>query len=73
MPEEGAAQGIMDIFSSFITDEISDLILTIYYTNPIFRRKDAGMIHNMKKEILTLHKNRQNIHTMMTQGDEIRT
>lgn len=34
MPEEDAAQGIIDIFSSFITGEISDFNSNVYYTNP---------------------------------------
>ena len=34
MPGEDAAQGIKDIFSSFITDEISDFNSNVYYTNP---------------------------------------
>ena len=38
MPEEDAAQGIMDIFSSFITDEISDFNSNVYYTNPDYLR-----------------------------------
>ena len=38
MPEEDAAQGIIDIFSSFITDEISDFNSNVYYTNPDYLR-----------------------------------
>lgn len=34
MQGEDAAQGIKDIFSSFITDEISDFNSNVYYTNP---------------------------------------
>lgn len=33
-----AAQGILDIFSSFITDEISDFNSNVYYTNPDYLR-----------------------------------
>lgn len=32
------AQGIIDIFSSFITDEISDFNSNVYYTNPDYLR-----------------------------------
>lgn len=32
------AQGIIDIFSSFITDEISDFNFNVYYTNPDYLR-----------------------------------
>ena len=35
MKTEDAAQGIIDIFSSFISDEISDFNSNVYYTNPI--------------------------------------
>lgn len=38
MPEEDAAQGIIDIFSSFIMDEISDFNSNVYYTNPDYLR-----------------------------------
>ena len=33
-----AAQGIIDIFSSFISDEISDCNSNVYYTNPYYLR-----------------------------------
>ena len=33
-----AAQGIIDIFSSFISDEISDFNSNVYYTNPDYLR-----------------------------------
>ena len=35
---EDAAQGIIDIFSSFISDEISDFNSNVYYTNPDYLR-----------------------------------
>ena len=38
MKNEDAAQGILDIFSSFITDEISDFNSNVYYTNPDYLR-----------------------------------
>ena len=34
MQNEDVAQGIIDVFSSFITDEISDFNSSVYYTNP---------------------------------------
>ena len=34
MKNEDAAQGIIDVFSSFISDEISDFNSNVYYTNP---------------------------------------
>ena len=33
-----AAQAILDVFSSFITDEISDFNSNVYYTNPDYLR-----------------------------------
>lgn len=33
-----AAKGIIDVFSSFITDEISDFNSSVYYTNPDYLR-----------------------------------
>ncbi len=38
MKDEDAAQGILDIFSSFITDEISYFNSNVYYTNPDYLR-----------------------------------
>ena len=38
MKNENAAQGILDVFSSFITDEISDFNSNVYYTNPDYLR-----------------------------------
>ena len=38
MKNDDAAQGIQDIFSSFITDEISDFNSNVYYTNPDYLR-----------------------------------
>ena len=38
MKTEDAAQGIIDIFSSFISDEISDFNSNVYYTNPDYLR-----------------------------------
>lgn len=38
MKDEDAAQSILDIFSSFITDEISDFNSNVYYTNPDYLR-----------------------------------
>ena len=38
MKDEDAAQAILDVFSSFITDEISDFNSNIYYTNPDYLR-----------------------------------
>lgn len=38
MKDENAAKGIMDVFSSFITDEISDFNSSVYYTNPDYLR-----------------------------------
>ena len=38
MKNEDAAQGIIDVFSSFITDEISDFNSSVYYTNPDYLR-----------------------------------
>lgn len=38
MKNEDAAQAILDVFSSFITDEISDFNSNVYYTNPDYLR-----------------------------------
>lgn len=38
MKGEDAAQGIIDIFSSFISDEISDFNSNVYYSNPDYLR-----------------------------------
>ena len=38
MQNENAAEGIINIFSSFITDEISDFNSNVYYTNPDYLR-----------------------------------
>ena len=38
MKGEDAVQGIIDIFSSFISDEISDFNSNVYYTNPDYLR-----------------------------------
>lgn len=38
MKDEDAAQAILDVFSSFITDEISDFNSNVYYTNPDYLR-----------------------------------
>ena len=38
MKTEDAAQGIIDVFSSFISDEISDFNSNVYYTNPDYLR-----------------------------------
>ena len=38
MKNDDTAQGILDIFSSFITDEISDFNSNVYYTNPDYLR-----------------------------------
>ena len=38
MKTEDAAQGIIDIFYSFISDEISDFNSNVYYTNPDYLR-----------------------------------
>lgn len=38
MKDENAAEGIIDVFSSFITDEISDFNSSVYYTNPDYLR-----------------------------------
>ena len=38
MKNEDAVQGIIDVFSSFITDEISDFNSSVYYTNPEYLR-----------------------------------
>lgn len=38
MQNEDVAQGIIDVFSSFITDEISDFNSSVYYTNPDYLR-----------------------------------
>ena len=38
MENEDAAQGILNIFASFITDEISDFNSNVYYTNPDYLR-----------------------------------
>ncbi len=38
MKDDDAAQAILDVFSSFITDEISDFILNEHHTNPDYLR-----------------------------------
>ena len=38
MKTEDVAQGIIDVFSSFISDEISDFNSNVYYTNPDYLR-----------------------------------
>ena len=38
MKDDDAAQAILDVFSSFITDEISDFNSNVYYTNPDYLR-----------------------------------
>lgn len=38
MKNEDAVQGIIDVFSSFISDEISDFNSNVYYTNPDYLR-----------------------------------
>ena len=38
MKNEDAAQGIIDVLSSFISDEISDFNSNVYYTNPDYLR-----------------------------------
>ena len=38
MKNDDAAQTIIDVFSSFITDEISDFNSNVYYTNPDYLR-----------------------------------
>ena len=38
MKNDDAAQAIIDVFSSFITDEISDFNSNVYYTNPDYLR-----------------------------------
>lgn len=38
MKNEDAAQSIIDVFSSFISDEISDFNSNVYYTNPDYLR-----------------------------------
>lgn len=38
MKAEDAAQGILDVFSSFITDEISNFNSNVYYSNPDYLR-----------------------------------
>ena len=38
LPSLHAAQAILDVFSSFITDEISDFNSNVYYTNPDYLR-----------------------------------
>lgn len=38
MKNGDAAQAIIDVFSSFITDEISDFNSNVYYTNPDYLR-----------------------------------
>ena len=38
MKKEDVAQAILDVFSSFITDEISDFNSNVYYTNPDYLR-----------------------------------
>ena len=39
MKNEDAAQSIIDVFSSFISDEISDFNSNVYYTNPNYLRR----------------------------------
>lgn len=34
MEENGEVQAIIDVFSSFISDEISDFNSSVYYSNP---------------------------------------
>ncbi len=43
MKDEDAAQAILDVFSSFITDEISDFNSNVYYTNPDYLRCQLGL------------------------------
>lgn len=38
MKNDDAAQAILDVFSSFITDEISNFNSNVYYTNPDYLR-----------------------------------
>ena len=38
MKDDDAAQAILDVFSSFITDELSDFKYNVYYTNPDYLR-----------------------------------
>ena len=38
LKDDDAAQAILDVFSSFITDEISDFNSNVYYTNPDYLR-----------------------------------
>ncbi len=38
MKNDDAAQAIIDVFSSFISDEISDFNSNVYYTNPDYLR-----------------------------------
>ncbi len=38
MQNDDAAQAILDVFSSFISDEISDFNSNVYYTNPDYIR-----------------------------------
>lgn len=38
MKDDDVAQAIRDVFSSFITDEISDFNSNVYYTNPDYLR-----------------------------------
>ena len=38
MKNDDAAQAILDAFSSFISDEISDFNSNVYYTNPDYIR-----------------------------------
>jgi hypothetical protein len=36
--QENAAQAIIEVFSSFISDEISDFNSNVYYSNPDYLR-----------------------------------
>jgi hypothetical protein len=38
MREDNEAQAIIDVFSSFISDEISDFNSSVYYSNPDYLR-----------------------------------
>ena len=38
MKNDDAAQAILDVLSSFISDEISDFNSNVYYTNPDYIR-----------------------------------
>ena len=59
MKDEDAAQAILDVFSSFITDEISDFNSNVYYTNPDY---DAYRKAGYSKRFLEAHREEITLH-----------